>query len=142
MIYELTIECVFGLYLEEECIRVIEIDEESSLWDLHSIIQEAVDFDYDHLFEFYAGRNVRNRSVVFCEVEDYEDMFEKYSEIKLKDIYPLDKSMKLYYWFDFGDDWKFEIKKSRKKIEKKDNVNYPIVVKEIGENPTQYPDYE
>jgi hypothetical protein len=93
MIYELTIECVFGLYLEEECIRVIEIDEESNLWDL-------------------------------------------------KDIYPLDKGMKLYYWFDFGDNWKFEIKKSRKKIEKKDKVKYPIVVKKIGNNPTQYPDYE
>jgi hypothetical protein len=41
--------------------------------------------------------------------------------------------MKLYYWFDFGDDWTFEIKKSRKKIEKKDNVKYPRIVKKIGE---------
>ena len=31
----------------------------------------------------------------------------------LCEIYPLPERLKLYYWFDFGDDWKFEIKKAR-----------------------------
>ena len=65
MIWTLRIECVFGLYLEEECIRTIEIDTGSSLFDLHDTIQDVVDFDRDHLFEFFAGRNYRNRKVVF-----------------------------------------------------------------------------
>jgi hypothetical protein len=50
--------------------------------------------------------------------------------------------MKNYFnWFDFSDDWKFEIKKSRKKIEKKDRVKYPGDVKKIGKILPQYLDY-
>jgi hypothetical protein len=60
MIWTLRIECVFGHYLEEECIRTIEIESGSSLLDLHDTIQDVVDFDRDHLFEFFAGRNYRN----------------------------------------------------------------------------------
>ena len=77
MIWTLRIECVWGWHLEEECVRVIEIDSESSLDDLHNAIQDAVDFDRDHPFEFTAGRSRRNRKVVFGTTDDWEDDFDK-----------------------------------------------------------------
>ncbi len=42
MILKLRIECVRGHYLNEPCIRVIEIDENMDLLDLHEAIQDAV----------------------------------------------------------------------------------------------------
>ena len=103
MIWTMKIECIFGRYLEEECIRTIEIDSASSLVDLHDFIQDMVDFDRDHLYEFFAGRHSRNRKVVFFDDFDCETFEEIYSEITLEQLYPLPKGYKLYYNFDFGD---------------------------------------
>jgi hypothetical protein len=47
--------------------------------------------------------------------------------------------MKLYYHFDFGDDWYFEIRRSRAKPkEPTPRVQYPRVVEATGPNPRQY----
>jgi len=37
-----------------EC--VVEIPDICSLYQLHLFIQDTVDFENDHMFEFYAGR--------------------------------------------------------------------------------------
>ena len=50
------------------------------------------------------------------------------------------KGLKLFYWFDYGDDWKFQIYKSRKKPkEPESGKQYPAIVAEKGEKPEQYP---
>ena len=72
MIWTLRIECIGGMYWKEDCVRIIEIDSKSSLLALHDAIQDAVDFDRDHMFEFFAGRNWRNRKVVFENSFDLE----------------------------------------------------------------------
>ena len=56
MILKLRIECVRGWYFEEPCIRVIEIDENMDLLDLHEAIQDTINFGRDHPFEFYLAR--------------------------------------------------------------------------------------
>ena len=66
MIWTLEIECVSGISSFKECKRVIEIDSSATLLDLHSAIQDAVDFDDDHLFEFYAGRDKMNKKIRFA----------------------------------------------------------------------------
>lgn len=53
MILTLTIEGIGRTYLEDQCVRVIEIDENASLYDLHEAIQDAVGFGRDHPFEFF-----------------------------------------------------------------------------------------
>lgn len=137
------IECVSGCYLKEGWIRIIEIDSSSSLYDLHQAIQDAVGFDRDHLYDFYAGRHAYNRKLRFADDDQWEDREDKFSEITLEKIYPIPKSCKLYYLFDIGDDWRFEIRKSRKKpSEAKNGVKYPRVIDSIGPNPAQYPSYE
>jgi len=57
MILKLRIECVRGHYLSEQCIRVIEIDENMHLLNLHETIQDAVNFGRDHPFEFYLANS-------------------------------------------------------------------------------------
>ena len=142
MIYTLTVDSFSGRYWEHDCIRVIEIDEQTSLSRLHDVIQHAVGFDRDHLYAFYAGRNQTNRKVIFGDAESYEQREKNYSNIYLNQIYPLPKGLKLYYLFDFGDNWIFEIKKSRKVKEPETAVTYPKIIESHGANPEQYPSYE
>ncbi len=140
MIWTLKVKCC---YMEPECSHLIEIDSGASLFDLHEAIQTAVDFDNDHLFEFYLGRNPRNRAFEIGESSDWDDFDspETYDTTRLSDIWPLPKKgLKLYYLFDFGDNWLFQISKSRKKEKPSEpGVSYPRVVERKGENPVQYP---
>jgi len=139
MIVTLRVECVWGMHLTEECVRAIEMDDAASLLDLHAAIQESVGFDYDHLFEFFAGRNFRNRKLFFVDEGHWEYEADALDQVTLQQVYPLPKSLKLYYHFDFGDDWYFEIRKSRKKpVPAEPGVCYPRVVERIGRNPPQY----
>ena len=139
MIWTLRIECVRGPFLEEQCVRIIEIDSGSSLLTLHDVIQDAVGFDRDHLFEFFAGRHERNRNMMYGDSGDCDEMAGDYADTTLEDVFPLGNHLKLYYHFDFGDDWYFEIRKARTKP--KDPVPgavYPRVVEAAGPNPAQY----
>jgi len=143
MIITLRVECVWGMYLQEECVRVIEIEDSASLLELHTAIQDSVEFDYDHLFEFFAGRNYGQRKLLFVDSIDWEYEAEVLDNIALEEVYPLPKSLKLYYHFDFGADWYFEIRKSRKKPVPPDPaVEYPRVVESIGPDPPQYGEYD
>ncbi len=139
MIWTMRIECVWGWYLEEECIRVIEIDSKASLYDLHEVIQDTVEFDRDHPFEFYAGRNWKNRKLLFDEWFDRQGSLNVYASMSIEQIYPLPKGLRLFYHFDFGDNWYFDIRKSRKKpTESQAGIKYPRIVDKIGPNPRQY----
>lgn len=109
--------------------REIEVKENFTFRQLHKYIQKIVKFDDDHLYEFYVGRNPRNRSGSVPK------------STVLNEIYPL-IGHKIYYLFDYGDSWLFQIKKLRKKLEEDKKVKYPRLVKSIGANPEQYPEYE
>ena len=109
--------------------RTIEVKEDFTLKRLHHYIQGIVEFDDDHLYEFYLGRNPRNRAHTVP------------TNSKLNQIYPLN-GLKLYYLFDFGDSWLFEIRKSRKKKNAEEGQKYPVLIESIGINPEQYPEYD
>ena len=127
-IYKLTISFPY----DEDDIpwsKTIEVKEDFTLIQLHKYIQKLIEFDDDHLYEFYVGNNPRNlRNSVP-------------KKLKLNEIYPL-KGKKLYYLFDFGDSWLFRITKSRKNIIEDNKVAYPLLIESTGINPEQYPEYE
>ena len=116
----------------------VEVPESITLSDLHYTIQRLVDFDDDHLHEFFAGRNGRDRKVTFGEAASPFDLNER-EETPLSDVFPLTKGHKLYYHFDFGDDWLFEIasRPDRKPADRR--AKYPRLVHEKGHRPKQYP---
>jgi hypothetical protein len=125
--------------LESEWIRVVEMDSASTLVDLHDLIQDAARFDRDHPFEFFAGRNYRHRAMTFGDALDEADACDDYEAMTLERIFPLPKNMKLFYHFDFGDDWKFEIRRTRvKPKEPAPRVKYPRVIERRGPQLRQY----
>ena len=143
MILTLAIECVRGAYLKETCTRVIEIDERASLWDLHDAIQEAFEFGRDHPFDFFLA-NTSSRYAVkkrLTEKEEWDDREHGFFQIRLNNIWPTGRK-KLYYLFDFGDKWTFEIRRKRGTIEPESGVTYPRLIETIGPNPEQYPRFE
>jgi len=61
-----------------------------------------------------------------------------FANLRLCEIYPLGR-LKLYYWFDFGDDWIFEVRNNRGAHPAEPRVSYPRVVERQGPDPEQYP---
>lgn len=177
MIYTLRVECVRGAHIEGECVRVIEINENASPDDLHLAIQKAVDFDDDHLYEFFVGRSARDlrftllepkraaqipglspeiarvmdlfmsrgprdQTRAFQEADEWAGRIAGIADLKLKHLWPLPERMKLFYLFDWGDDWRFQIKKGRHAKPPQPKTKYPRVIEQHGPNPKQYGDID
>ena len=63
MIETLKIKLISGIKANDwEC--MVEVPNDYSLYDLHDVIQQAVGFDNDHLFEFVIGKNYRSQSTI------------------------------------------------------------------------------
>ncbi len=139
MIYTLSVRCVWGVFLEEPFERVIELPENMTLGELHDIIQDLAGFDRDHLFTFFIARGPRGKRTEIIETEEWEERQDRLYEIPLRHIFPLPQNMKLFYHFDFGDDWIFQIGKRGKLKEEQGGIKYPRVIKEEGPKPVQYP---
>jgi len=139
MVIRLEIKSIDGYYLRESCVRVVTMDDASSLLDLHDMVQKAVSFDDDHLFDFYianSGSPWADKKR-FSEAEDWEERVDEFERLKLRNIWPLGRK-KLYYVFDLGDHWLFEIRKLRSR---KSDADLPPgqIIERIGPNPEQYP---
>lgn len=137
-IYTLSIDCVYNTNFDDkEWIRVIEIPDFYSLDHLHLYIQHIIDFDADHLYDFFAGRDCWTKKIEYSTAIDRDQSIDNYSKITLKEIYPLG-SLKLCYLFDYGDTWYFEIKRRRGIKNPVKGFTYPRVIEEQGKNPEQY----
>ena len=144
MIVELTIKCLGCSFKAADCSKVVEFDSEDNLETLHHLIITSFEFGWDHLTMFFVGRSGSpyssgNKAVYQEEPDEYDDSISGNYEVTLAEVYPLPKSCKLFYCYDFGDEWIFQIKKSRKKPSVPvAGVTYPRVIKAIGTNPEQY----
>ncbi len=138
MIWTFKIELLMGAFKQSNWQATIELDSSSTLEDIHFIIQQAVDFDNDHLYEFYVSRTPTSHDKT-----QFDDENEEVYTTTIGSIYPLGKNKNLYYFFDYGDSWLFKLTKSRKKPHPPvKGVKYPRVLEEIGHKPDQYPDWD
>jgi len=138
MIWILKVELLFGAYIEELWEGTIEIDSLSTLEDLHFALQDVLNFDNDHMYEFYVSRTEKSHNRI-----RYDDENGLVYSVTLENLYPLEKNKKLFYLFDYGDNWLFKIAKSRKKAqEPMQDIKYPRLVEEVGIKPEQYPSWE
>ncbi|MBH0028485.1 MULTISPECIES: IS1096 element passenger TnpR family protein [unclassified Pseudoalteromonas] len=138
MIETLKIKLLEGMHAYNDWECALEIPIDYSLDELHQAILCAVDFDNDHMYEFCIGNSYysRNAQRIACN----ED---KVTQETIDSIFPQAKGKKLYYMFDYGDSWLFQISKSRKKrFSEKPDILYPQVVLESGIKPEQYPDWD
>ena len=124
---------------------MIEIEANAFFLQLHEGIQDVVDFDNDHLFQFYLGRHPDQHAYIIGgePIWNGYNPVNRYRKISISDTWPLPTGYKLYYLFDFGDQWIFQINKTRHKDEiPQSGVVYPRVIETKDKNPEQYPDWE
>lgn len=119
-----------------DCIRVLRMRMKDSLYDLHRMIQRAVSFDDDHLYEFCVGTGMMKR--VYMPPDAIDSGEEQSVEASL-DSLDLYQGQKFTYLFDFGDMWYFDIKVLEIR---EGTVEKPEVLRADGDAPEQYPLYE
>nr|WP_300839038.1 hypothetical protein [uncultured Acetatifactor sp.] len=116
-----------------DCVRVIRMNLEDSLYDLHYAIQRAVSFGDDHLFSFTVGAGMMKRTYVPSEARNQSSDL---SVGTLLGELNLRKGQKFTYLFDFGDQWQFDI---RVLGIQEGAVDAPEIIRAVGEAPEQYP---
>jgi hypothetical protein len=137
MIETINIQLVDGISATDDWCCTLEIPANASLEDLHFAIQNAVGFEADHLYCFYAAKSAHSKDRLI-----FDDDNEAIYSLPLSDLFPLDDRRQLYYLFDFGDRWLFKLNKSRKKpFGALAGIHYPRVIVEQGDRPEQYPDW-
>jgi len=134
-IWTMKINLVFGLHATGPWEAVLEIHTSATLEELHFAIQDAVGFEADHMYMFFVARTVRTRDRTVLADED-----DTVLDATLDELFPLPRGRKFFYWFDFGDDWKFSIARTRTApgVAMKQRT-YPRVVSTCGKRPVQYP---
>jgi hypothetical protein len=135
----------------EEIWRRIAIRGGQTLDDLHEAIFEAFDRFDEHLYSFYfpkpgsKGRaRIRDAQEYACsymaEDPSWGEPGVKTTDAKVTSL-GLTPRRKLYYLFDFGDEWWHEIT-----VEKTDapaeKGRYPRILDKHGPSPPQYPDFD
>lgn len=135
MIFTLKVTLLHGWNSPDKWEATLEIDSMSPLDELHFAIQDVLEFDDDHLYEFFIARTAYSRDRRSFDDENGE-LYDK----SIADLFPLPDRKSLYYLFDYGAHWLFKISKARKAPQAPSpDVEYPRLVSESGTRPRQYP---
>lgn len=142
------VSCADGPWWDgEECVRFIEMAENSNLYDLHVAIQSAVDFDEEGPFFFFLAEDcdTEDREMIPAtlppdpEKADVDD--DVYEDEKLLPNLPSVGRRRLFYAFKSEDgDWFFDVTRTGVVSPAKPGEFYPLPVESlaVGPNPTQY----
>jgi len=114
------------------CYRHIQISEGATLLKLSSAILNAFDFVDDHLHSFFMNNRAWDQDAEYaCRGGDLDEDGVRGSSDKVKlSKFRLGKGDKFLYLFDYGDEWRFQIKVLRV-IE--EATKTPFVIKSVGE---------
>jgi hypothetical protein len=125
--------------------RWIAIRGDQTLAMLHQAIFTAFGREDEHLYEFQVkGRGPNDpeadRYVLSSALEDNDGPKPK-GDVAAVAIADLDLAFgeSWGYWFDFGDDWWHHIE-TLEVTEPEDQVKYPKLIQQVGQNPPQYGD--
>jgi hypothetical protein len=139
--------------------RKIEILGSQTLNDLHIAIQDAFNFDVDHLYSFFmSGKAWDDSDFEYYHPEANGGPLQNRIRMELSLIrgsqpqprlpatrvriesLNLKPKQKFLYLFDYGDEWHFEVEFLKE--EPPEKTLYPRIIDSRGEDPEQYPDYE
>lgn len=125
--------------------RVIELAGSHTFHDLHLMIQEALDFNNDHLYAFYMDNkpDSRNEQMTLIGQPYYDDEDDFYHdgglpahETKIGE-FPLNEGQKFIYLFDFGACWEFKGLLQHITLQEAEPAEARIVAS-VGKAPEQY----
>lgn len=146
MINRLRIHCVSGPWLEEECVRYLDLPDTANLYDLHLAIQDAVQFDDEFSFYFFiAVSPTAKRGMVPAELDDgFEpesidtDVYEDIGAMET--LRACGRKTLFYAFMSEYDDWVFKVQPTGEASPPVDGEFYPLVRDElsVGPNPEQY----
>lgn len=137
-IFTLSIACIAGRHLTQEYRFVLDVPAVSTLDDLASFILGMVDFDGEHLSEFYVANGLRGKKTWFTADGEWGDDDSDMWDIHLSNVFPLGRNKKLYYVYDFGASWCFEIVKKGRETTALVGLGYPCIVSQEGVKPMEY----
>jgi hypothetical protein len=121
---------VLSVSAEAGCYRHIQISENATLLKLSSAILDSVKFCDDHLHSFFMNNRPWDRDAEYvCPGGDLDSACGFSDKAKLSKFH-LGKGDKFLYIFDYGDEWRFQIKVLRV-IDEPTKV--PFVLKSVGE---------
>jgi hypothetical protein len=124
---------VFKISLARDLWRRIRVSADHTLLDLHNSIQEAYDFDNDHLYSFFMDGKTRSRQKF---TSSYENDGVCVDEALIGEL-GLIKGQKILYLFDYGDEWRFQVQ-LEEIIPDKTEAGLPVIIEKKGGNPVQY----
>ena len=142
-----------ALFYEKRIYRNIEILGSQTLEDFHNVIFRAFDRFDEHLYSFYITRKAVKNIRKIVDSDEYtlpvgfgDDLFfpgkKKGNVQKTKIAFlKLKEKDKLYYLFDFGDEWWHEIT-VLSTYDTNDTRKYPKITKKAGDSPDQYEEYD
>ena len=118
--------------------RRIQLDAAHTLAGLHMMIQKAFKFDNDHLYAFYMDGQ-RFSDLSYNDPRSGDGPFA--DEMELAKCEELEINRKIFYLFDFGTEWHFDVV-----LESIDENAKPLkegkIIESKGKAPEQYPDWE
>lgn len=127
--------------------RTIELRGDQTLVDLHEALFDAFGWWEEHLFAFWLSGEFWGRKQYVHPFSLEHDPLASYREgprAKTADVridrLKLEHGQRLAYVFDFGDEWRVELKLIR--ISAADDRCYPRIAERQGESPPQYPETE
>jgi hypothetical protein len=122
--------------------RRIDVRGDQTLVALHNAIQDAFDWDDDHMYSFFLSGKAWDRQSEFARPGVGGDMMEGHRSARVRlDRLGLRPRQRIMYIFDYGDEWRHDVR-----VEKMDLApeagRYPRIVEEHGTPPPQYPDWD
>ncbi len=142
-----------SLFYDKRTYRQIDILGSQTLDDFHRIIFYSFDRDDEHLYSFFLTRKGQRSTRKISEAEEYslpttfdDNLFfrrkvKKNAKRTKIAFLQLKEKEKMYYLFDYGDEWWHEITLLLT-YSTDTTANYPRLIKKVGASPEQYPDYE
>lgn len=124
---------------EKDVWRTIDVRSNQTLEDLHYAIQDAFGWDDDHLYAFFMSGKAWDTSTEYIRPEGWEPGTR--SAVVRLDRLELRPRKRFLYIFDFGDEWRVDIRVEKAGLPP-DSGDYPRIVEVHGEAPPQYEDWE
>ncbi|CAA9320768.1 MAG: hypothetical protein AVDCRST_MAG56-6950 [uncultured Cytophagales bacterium] len=125
--------CVLKVALEKQLYRTIAIGASATLDDLHQAIQNAFQFDNDHLYAFFMDGEPWSDDR-FNDPRMEESPFASGVKLGELDLYA---GKRFLYLFDFGTEWRFRVTVLQVDPSAPEPKS-PKVVDKQGKNPKQY----
>ena len=119
------------------CYRHIQISKSATLYRLHEAILDAFEFVDDHAHAFFMDNKTWSQYDAYYSMK--MDGHERLTKGRKLEKLNLKKGSQFKYVFNFGEEWRFQCKVLR---ELEENTKTPLVIREVGQSPEQYPEYE